>query len=361
MASFEKRGDYQWRAKVRRLGQAELSKTFDTRKDAEDWAREVERKIKRGEIDDLDPVTQKTTVSDAIDSYRTEVLPTLAREGKGGADVHLRRIEKKFGPVFIAALRAPGINTWARELAKDDGLGAQSIIHHLNTFSGLIRHAQTTLGVHIPAGNPVKLVTRPATVSARDRVLREGEFDLLMRAARDPGDGPNMAAGVMLEPIIRLALATSMRQGELLAMRWSWVNLRSRVIQLPADATKNGESRTVALSSEAVTVLESLPRHITGRVFETWKDSSSFSKPWQRLVRRAKRIYADDCKTAGIKPAAKMLEDLRFHDLRHHATTELFSRGLNPFEVASMTGHKSMQMLKRYTHVDAAKLAKKLG
>jgi site-specific recombinase XerD len=56
-----------------------------------------------------------------------------------------------------------------------------------------------------------------------------------------------------------------------------------------------------------------------------------------------------------------MLENLRFHDLRHHATTQLFSKGLNPFEVASMTGHKSMQMLKRYTHVDAQNLAKKLG
>lgn len=63
----------------------------------------------------------------------------------------------------------------------------------------------------------------------------------------------------------------------------------------------------------------------------------------------------------GVKPNPSMLEDMRFHDLRHHAITELFSKGLNPFEVASMTGHKSMQMLKRYTHVDAAKLVQKLG
>lgn len=362
MASFEKRGDYQWRAKVRRLGQTELSKTFDTKVDAEHWAREVERKIKRGEIDDLDPTTQKITVAEAAKSYRAKVLPTLARQGKGTGDVHLRRIEDQFGSLFVAALRAPAINAWASDLATgDDKLGAQSVIHHLNTFSGLIRHAQTALGVHIPAGNPIKLVTRPATAAARDRVLRDGEFDLLIRAARDPGDGPGMQAGSMLEPIIRLALATSMRQGELLALRRDWINLRTRVIQLPADATKNGESRTVALSSDAAAVLESLPLHISGRVFGCWKDASSFSKPWQRLLRRAKRIYADDCKENGIKQDPRMLEDLRFHDLRHHATTELFSKGLNPFEVASMTGHKSMQMLRRYTHVDAAKLAQKLG
>ncbi|MES2050693.1 MAG: site-specific integrase, partial [Pseudomonadota bacterium] len=171
MASFEKRGDYQWRAKVRRIGQTPLSKTFDTKIDAMDWAREVERKIKRGEIDDLNPVTQRTTVAQAVTSYRTNVLPTLARQGKGGADVHLRRIERKFGSLFVSALRSPGINAWALELGTGiDQLGSASIVHHLNTFSALIRHAQTVLGVHIPAGNPVKLVTRPATAAARDRV-----------------------------------------------------------------------------------------------------------------------------------------------------------------------------------------------
>lgn len=362
MASFEKRGEYQWRAKVRRLGQPVLSKTFDTKADAEHWAREVERKIKRSEIDDLDPATQKITVSKAAASYREKVLPTLARQGKGTADVYLKRITATFGPLFVSALRAPAINTWTSDLATGDSkLGAQSVIHHLNTFSGLIRHAQTVLGVHIPAGNPIKLVTRPATTAARDRVLRDGEFDLLMRAARDPGDGSGMRAGAMLEPIIRLAIATSMRQGELLALRRDWVNLKACVIQLPANATKNGESRTVALSSEAVTVIKSMPLHMNGRVFGCWKDASSFSKPWQRLLQRAKRIYSDGCKKDGINPDPHMLENLRFHDLRHHATTELFSRGLNPFEVASMTGHKSMQMLRRYTHVDAAKLATKLG
>lgn len=196
-----------------------MSKTFETKADAIDWAREVERKLKRGEIDDLDPATQKTTVADAIKSYREQVLPTLAREGKGTGDVHLRRIETEFGPLFVSALRAPAINTWARSLTKDEGLGPQSIIHHLNTFSGLIQHTQTALGVHTPAGNQVKLVARPFPGAARDRVLRDGEFDLPMRAARDPGDGPNMQAGAMLEPIVRLALATSMRQGELLALR----------------------------------------------------------------------------------------------------------------------------------------------
>lgn len=362
MAGIDKRGESQWRARVRKVGHKHLNKTFALKSDANDWKREVERKIKRGEIDDLDPETQRVTVKEAVASYRAKVLPTLARGGKGGANTYLTKIEATFGSLFVSALRPPAINQWAHDLAGGEyRLGPASIIHHLNTFSGLIRHAQTVLGVHIPAGNPLRLVTKPAPPPSRDRVLRDGEFDLLIRAARDRGDGPGMAAGSMLEPMIRLALETSMRKGELLALKRSWIDARSRFIKLPADSTKNGDSRNVALSKEAFAILQGAPPHINGRVFGCWKDENSFNKPWQRLLRRGKKLYLDDCQAAGVEPVFGVLDDLHFHDLRHHATTELFSKGLNPFEVASMTGHKSMQMLKRYTHIDAAKLALKLG
>lgn len=360
MASFEKRGDYQWRAKVRRHGQPLLTKTFETRKDAEDWAREVERKMKRGEIDELNPQTQQTTVNMTLTSYKEVVFPTLARGGKSKTAT-LARIEQKFGPMYISALRPPVINSWAAELAQSAGLSGQTVVHHLNTLSGLIRHAQTHLGVHLPAGNPLRLVTRPARAKSRDRVLREGEQDLLIRAANDPGTYPNSQAGPYLEPIIRLALATSMRLGELVALRTDWIDQKNSIVKLPADATKNGEARNVALFSAALATLNAIPKHPSGRVFGNWTGTGSFNKPWQRLMQRAHRLYADDCLAQGIEPDPAMLKDLRFHDLRHVATTELFSRGLSAFEVASMTGHKTMQMLKRYTHVDAAKLALKLG
>jgi integrase len=55
------------------------------------------------------------------------------------------------------------------------------------------------------------------------------------------------------------------------------------------------------------------------------------------------------------------IEDLRFHDLRHEATTRLFEKGLNIMEVASITGHKDLRMLRRYTHLKAEDLAQKLG
>ena len=67
-----------------------------------------------------------------------------------------------------------------------------------------------------------------------------------------------------------------------------------------------------------------------------------------------KRSYMRAIRRAGI-------QDLRFHDLRHEATTRLFEKGLNIMEVASITGHKDLRMLRRYTHLKAEDLARKLG
>ena len=55
------------------------------------------------------------------------------------------------------------------------------------------------------------------------------------------------------------------------------------------------------------------------------------------------------------------IEDLRFHDLRHEATSRLFEKGLNTMEVASITGHEDLKMLKRYTHLRAENLVGRLS
>jgi len=52
---------------------------------------------------------------------------------------------------------------------------------------------------------------------------------------------------------------------------------------------------------------------------------------------------------------------MRFHDLRHEMSSRLFEKGLNVMEAASVTGHKTLSVLKRYTHLNPADIAKKLG
>lgn len=108
--------------------------------------------------------------------------------------------------------------------------------------------------------------------------------------------------------------------------------------------TKNGESRAVPLSTVALGVLAELPRHISnGKVFRIWSRWDSFENAWRRAVARSGVV------------------DLRFHYLRHEAVSRFFERGFNMMEVAAISGHKTLQMLKRYTHLKAETLAQRLA
>lgn len=344
MALIEKRGEHQWRARVRKLGFPDQSRTFNHRKDAERWAKETELRIERGEFISTD--SQRTTFDEVATRYRREVTPSKRSAKSEGFRIDL--LLEHFGPYFLAAIRPLDVASFRDHRLKT--VAAQTVIHDLNTLSAILEHSRKEWGIHLPE-NPVKLVRKPIRPKSRDRRVSPEELDWLMRAA-DAGRVDGM------REVITLAVETSCRLGELLSFEWKHINFKQRTAHL-CD-TKNGESRTIALSSTAIAVLESMPRHIHGRVFH-WARADSFEKTWQRCVNRAHKLYAEHCESRNEDIDSALLQDLRFHDLRHEATSRLFEKGLNPFEVSSMTGHKSMQMLKRYTHVEASKLAAKLG
>ena len=187
--------------------------------------------------------------------------------------------------------------------------------------------------------NPVDLVKgqRPKLPGGRTRRLVGDEQARLLAAARAYDAGPH--AGVGIANIITWAIETAMRRGEIAAMRWDHLDRRARVLLIPE--TKTGTPRRVPLSTAALGVLDQIPRRIDGRVWGMRPDS--ISQAFERV-----------CKAAGI-------EGLTFHDLRHEATSRLFEKGLNPMQVAAITGHKTLQMLKRYTHLRAEDLVGMLG
>ena len=109
----------------------------------------------------------------------------------------------------------------------------------------------------------------------------------------------------------------------------------------------------------AVEILRTSPRRLDGQVWGITADA--VSKAFNRVCTRAHVAYALEREKAKEEPDSDFLQGLRFHDLRHEATSRLFERGFNVMEVAAITGHKTLQMLKRYTHLRAEDLAKKLG
>ncbi|HCL4132296.1 TPA: tyrosine-type recombinase/integrase [Pseudomonas aeruginosa] len=180
--------------------------------------------------------------------------------------------------------------------------------------------------------NPVKNVRKPPPSPGRDRRISPREERLILRYCKNH-------ATTDLYSIFVLALETAMRQGELLKLEWEHINLRIGIAHLPE--TKNGSKRDVPLSIKARAALLRMGVKQRGRVFSY--TSNGLKSAWRIMMQRL-----------GI-------EDLHFHDTRHEAASRLSELGrLDIMEIAAITGHKSLAMLKRYTHLKAAKLVKKL-
>ena len=355
MAHIEKRpGGY--RVQVRKRGMPSISRTFDLKADAEAWAREIERELQRGNIAVLRDDAGKITLADVVSSYKTAVVPRLK---SNSAPQYVRAVEARFGSHFVGAVRGVDVAAWRDDLLKS-GLGSQSVIHHLNMLSAIYSYAEKELSIALPAGNPVHAINKPKLPPSRERRLVGAEYEYLLQAA----DAKRNRYAVGLRQVLIFAVETAARASEILALRWADVDFARRTCRIRGVGgreTKNGDPfRVVALSSEAIAALQALPRRIDGKVF-TWKTPASMETVWTSCKARARKLYEADCAASNTKPDPSFLADLRFHDLRHEATSRLFEKGLGIMEVASMTGHKSLAMLKRYTHVEAEKLAAKLG
>jgi integrase len=194
--------------------------------------------------------------------------------------------------------------------------------------------------------NPVSQIRKPKLPKGRDRRLLPGELDRIVSASESP----------VLSSIVQFALETAMRRSEIAGMTWGQVDLKRRTVTLLE--TKNGEKRIVPLSSEAVRILAGLPRRIDGNVWGMASDS--ITQAFIRAVSRAQKAYEKSFEEKRENPDPLFLVDLTFHDLRHEATSRFFEKGLNPMQVAAITGHKTLQMLKRYTHLKAEDLAELL-
>lgn len=333
MATFQKRSG-NWRAIITKKGFPRQSRTFDSKADAEKWARDIEREMDVGAFVSRKEAEQ-TSLNEALDRYEREVTPTK----KGAAQERLRIRAWKRDPLAarsLAGIRGSDLAEW-RDKRLAGGTSPTTIRNDLAVISHLFSVATREWGME-SLSNPVEKIRLPAVLRARNRRLdhrpdENGETEEA-RLLASCDDGP-----AWLGPMVRLALETGMRQGELLALRWQNIDMDRKAAKLLD--TKNGERRDVPLSSTAITVLEALPRNLNGMVF---------SIKTMAVVHAFQRA----CKKAGI-------EDLRFHDLRHEATSRLFEKGLNPMEVASITGHKTLAMLKRYTHLRAEDLARRLG
>lgn len=327
MASFRQHGN-RWQVRIRRRGYPDQTKSFETKADAEKWARALESEIDKGQFVNVSEA-QRTTLGDVIERYLAEVTPSM----KGAIEDTIRlkaMMRKPIARWSMANLSAARVAAYRDERLKEVSGG--TVIRELAYISAIVNHARREWSINVL--NPVQMVRKPQSPQARSRVLTDEEVAKLLRALEPTGRRSHWT-----KPAVQLALATAMRRGELLSLRWEHVDLQARTAFL-AD-TKNGESRTVPLSTVAVQVLSELPRHISGVVIPV-------------------KFFSLD---AAFKRARKRagLDEVRFHDLRRTAITRMAEKLPNVIELAAVSGHKSLMVLKRYYRPTATELAQKLG
>ncbi|CAG4890607.1 tyrosine-type recombinase/integrase [Paraburkholderia saeva] len=327
MASIRKRGS-KWQARVCRAGYPPETKSFNIRADAERWARSVETEMDRGSFISRSEA-EANTLEDIINRYIDDVCPTQ----RSGADAIIRlraTCRNTFAKLSMSALTPKAVAAYRDErLIK---VKPATVIRELAFLSAIINHARREWDINIT--NPITLIRKPPSPQGRDRILSADEEARLLAAL-----APTGRRNVWLLPAAVLSLETGMRRGELVELRWSNINLEAQTAYLPI--TKNGMARTVPLSTKAVGTLAALPRSIDGRVIPV--KGNTLHAAFRKACKRAE------------------IGDFHWHDLRHTAITRLAQKLPNVIELAAVSGHRSLTMLKRYYHPSATELARKLG
>jgi integrase len=314
-------------------------KTFHTKSEAKKWGRAVERDWDQGKYIDYSEA-QSVTLADLFNRYLREdkhkkIKSWRMHEFRIGillkdtiADTNLLRLSSKHLSEFKDRKRKEvGPSTWNK---------------YLSLISVVIDTAMKDWGIYLP-NNPVRNADREKEPRPRDRTLVDDEYQRLLQACDQmkqtrfrKGD---TAIHLYLKSMIIFSVETAIRQGELLAMRYDQFNFDKRTLYIPE--TKNGEPRTIPLSTKAIKIIQSVPRRIDGKVFPLSCDSLKF---WFGEAKREAKISG-----------------FRWHDLRRYACSLLFEKGLSVPELQLVSGHKDPRvLLNTYTALSAEKIAIKL-
>lgn len=316
-------GKTKYLAQVRLKGHPITSATFSRKTDAQKWAQDTESAIRNGKYFRTSEA-QRHTVGELVDRYIRDVLPRKPKsETKQRAQ--LLWWKARIGQHRLSSLTPPLIAEQRDILARDREAAT------CNRYLAVLSHACNiaTREWDWLDENPCRKVTRLPEPRGRVRYLSDDERDRLLAACKE-------SPSPLLYPIVLVALTTGARQGEILNLRWSEVDLERGVIRLLE--TKNDERRAVPISGPA---LEKLKRLSKVRRIDTDLVFPHPSKPEPVTI----RTHWD----RALKDAH--ISDFRFHDLRHSAASYLAMSGATLAEIAAILGHKTLAMVKRYSHL----------
>lgn len=326
MASIVQTGPKAFRVQVRRKGHKAITRTFTTRRLAEQFGRRVEAEIEQGKAPSIDG---SITLREAIEAFH-ELRETGQRPIRAGSTEHymLKHLDEGLGGTPVDRLTPQVLSTWARTRV-DEGAGPATIGMEISKLGTVLRHASSWLHRPLPdVVTPARaLLEYSGLVGPTNERNRRPSADELQRLVD--------VAHPVLADLIRLAVLTTMRRGELVRILWADVDRERRLVLIrdrkhPRRTT--GNHQWCPLLGDALAIIDRQPK-VDDRIFPVSPEWVSDS-------------FATLCKTV-----APPVVDLHFHDLRHEGTSRLFEAGHDIPQVALVTGHRKWDHLRRYTNL----------
>jgi len=341
MATIQQRGDAQWRVQIRRRGPngklVAKARTFETHAAAKRWANVTEGRISGDEYTDRSK-ERRATLKEIVERYAREISPS--KKGHASEVYRLRAwAAEEFAQWSLLSVESVTIAEWM-EARTAEGKAPTTISNAVNLLSAVYKTAIAKWGYRV--ANPCTGLPRPRQRTPRSAHLTPKEQTRLLDAC---AEGPTW-----LVWCTRIAIETAMRAGEIRRLRWEHVH--NTHIHLPN--TKNDTSRDVPLTSAALSVVQAMRKALPRRL-----DGYIFGDPDSKNIRAGG--FTKDALSQAFRDAARKAEiSVTFHDLRHVATTRLASLHDNVLELSATTGHKTLNILKRYYNPDPIERATEL-
>jgi len=343
MATIEKRaskvdGSAQYRVRVRLRGFPPQTASFKRLTDAKKWVQQTEAAIREGRHFKT-VESRKHTLQEAVERYLKFVLPSKKPNSQKDQKKQLQWWADAIGYLSLADVTPAVIAEQRDKLAqgktpKGNDRTPATVNRYLAVLSHLFTLSVKEWGWAYE--NTVLKVTRLKEPRGRVRFLSDDERARLL-------DECKKSESTYLYTIVVLALSTGARKMEILCLKWTNIDFARGVITL--QETKNGEVRVLPLTHLA---LELIKQHAKVRTLHcdfvfpahSLKKSIDITTPWETALRRAE------------------IKDFRFHDLRHSAASYLAMNGASLAEIAEILGHKTLKMVKRYSHLSEAHTSK---
>jgi integrase len=334
MATIETRknddGSTAFRVKVRLKGHPPEYATFARKTDAQRWAQSMESAIREGRHFRTTEA-KRHTFAELTERYLAEVLPQRPRNAHNTRR-HMGYWKQRLGALPLSDITPALIVQHRNELLatptrRKKPRANATVVRYMASISHAFNIAMKEW--QWVTDNPVSKVSKPRQARGRERYLSDQEREKLLEACR-ASSNPYLLA------VVVLAISTGMRRGEIMNLRWPNIDLKRKTIVLTT--TKNDTSRALPLTGLALMLLEQL-----GQVRRLDTNLVFFGKQPDQPMDLKK------CWEAAVSKAG--LENFRFHDLRHTAASYLAMNGATTMEIAAVLGHKTLQMVKRYSHL----------